>query len=323
MPRHPLCVPDFHGHTIEDVILLGQQLQVAHNITALMARSPFVHYQVNTTKLILHHHPHDRSAGDLVKEIQRDVYGMRQFWSRDATQNRNILLDIGGHIGATAITFVKMHPAATAYTFEPAPLNFFYLAWNTVLNRVSHSVILRNQGVTSDGLPFTIEYSPDNTMSSRRASLGHSWGSLRKQQHVVRTMPLPLLIQECVAKEVTTVKLDCEGCEFSIVPNHPEFFSRSNQRIMGEYHARHVRDNFWSGHAGNVSEDAIKNTWHILCDRPSHADGGADCIEWLSCVGSHTAAGGSRDGGRYYGNPMNDRKQAAHSSILPDVRICA
>ena len=91
----------------------------------------------------------------MMGEASRDHYDLRNI-STDGS-----LLDIGGHIGATAISFPLLHPKAHVYTFEPAPLNFFYMAWNLIENRISTERIhMYNAGLSSTGSNFAINFSP-------------------------------------------------------------------------------------------------------------------------------------------------------------------
>ena len=100
-------------------------------------------------------------------------------------------------------------------------------------------------------------------MSTRRASLGATFGRLPKEHATVRSIRLHSLLRHCGIGPVSVLKLDCEGCEFDLVPPMPDFFG-GVPRIMGEFHARHVRDRFMRGHEGNVSESALNATWHTL-----------------------------------------------------------
>lgn len=231
-----------------------------------------------SSKLIsitLYSHREDKMIDLLEKEAFRDVYDLA------SRTTEGDLLDIGGHIGLTSLLFHKRHPDAQIYVFEPAPLSFFYLALNVIKNSAKPSKLkLFNRALSADGRGFLLEYSPDDTLSSRRASFGHSWGGAAKQYHMVQAVSM-LQLKACLPlQQVGLVKLDCEGCEFDIVPSDQLFFSNSSRRLIGEFHQWHVTVR---NHTGNVSLQAIKLVKSLLCHRERSDE---DRIEWLR--GQHT-----------------------------------
>ena len=349
---NPLCRADFTGRTEEDLVALGKRLGIS-NITSLMNTSPAVSVRIveaggTNISLILHFHPNDVVVPELSAELRRDAYGLLRHRATD----RGTLLDIGGHVGTTALMYAALHPNEQVHTFEPAPMNFFYLCWNIVTNRrLANAITMHHAGVSADGAPFTMSYSQDHSMSARRATLGATFGKASKQRSVrVRTMQLATLLRECVHDEgdtrdaralgrsestrpprVGVVKLDCEGCEFDLVPSSRDFFLHGASRVMGEFHARHMRDEFMPGHQGNVSDDALKDTWRTLCRRPREC---GDCIEWLPpCLPEpvpprNTDVYASTAHVNLYKDPHATlvttikRTHSRNASLLPDVRLC-
>mmetsp|Transcript_7527 Transcript_7527/g.16500 ORF Transcript_7527/g.16500 Transcript_7527/m.16500 type:complete len:361 (-) Transcript_7527:365-1447(-) len=319
-PPHA-CRADFTGTTEQDIMLLGRQLGLA-NVSMLMEQSPRVRIRMTpraacadgscTKELTLRFHPTDLAVRKLSAELRRDVYGMLRHRQRDG----GVLVDIGGHVGTSALIYAALHPGSHVHTFEPAPINFFYLAWNVIANGWTDAITMRHAGLSTDGAPFELEYSPDDSMSTRRASLGATFGSLPKVTTTVRTVKLHTLLRECGLGKVGAVKLDCEGCEFDLVPSARDFFGSERRRIMGEFHARHVR---MKGHEGNVSEEVIASTWRLLCERPK---GRGDCVEWLACLRSRS---GALERSGWYADPNVAWKRALrdNATSATDVRVCS
>ena len=140
-----------------------------------------------------------------------------------------------------------------------------YLALNAITNGADSSKLrLYNRGLSNDDASFTIEYSPDDTTSTRRASLGHTWGKKPKQYRLVYAMSMQQLKQCLPLDNVGLVKLDCEGCEFEVVPSNTRFFSTWKRRVVGEFHAWHLKQ---PGHTGNVSDKVIRDVKALLCNR--------------------------------------------------------
>jgi hypothetical protein len=73
-------------------------------------------------------------------------------------------------------------------------------------------------------------------------------------------------LKQCLPldKYVGLVKLDCEGCEFEVVPSNTRFFSTWKRRVVGEFHAWHLKQ---PGHTGNVSDEVIRDVKALLCNR--------------------------------------------------------
>jgi len=276
---HRGCLPDFIvGDNSTSLFDLAHTLQI-HNPVKLIEDSPITTIALGRSpsgggslvNVTLHSHPADKMVYMLRKEAARDVYDL------GSRTTEGDLLDIGGHIGLTALLFHRLHPDAHVHVFEPAPLNFFYLAYNAVQNGVDgRRVHLYNRGLSRDGSPFLIEYSPDDTTSTRRASLGHSWGKLDKSYHTVRSFGMKQLRSCLPLDDVGLVKLDCEGCEFDLVPSDSQFFSARERRVVGEFHGWHVRQ---PGHIGNVSHRLVRTVRTLLCRRERQRE---DRIVWLS-----------------------------------------
>ena len=208
--------------------------------------------------------------GMLKREFERDAYALQQFKERDG---RGLTLDIGGHIGTTALMMHALDEHRVIHTFEPAPLNFFYLAWNAMLHN-STRLYAYYAELTRDGEAIRIEYSPDDTTSTRRASLGHSWGTMRKVVSKSITWSVGRL-QECINVASTSlVKLDCEGCEFELLLPLRWLFRQSHVRVVGEFHQWHLSQR---GHEANLSLHTARTNMHVLCNR----NRSSDRIEWL------------------------------------------
>ena len=215
-------------------------------------------------------HPDDRMFGMLKKEFGRDAYGLQEFEKRDG---QGVTLDVGGHIGTTALMMHALDERRVVHSFEPAPLNFFYLAWNAMLHNVTRLHIYY-AGLTRDGGLINIEYSPDDTTSTRRVSLGHSWGTMTKLVSVSTTWSVGRL-QKCIdVDSISLVKLDCEGCEFELLPSLKWLFRKRSVRVVGEFHHWHLSQ---PGHEANLSLHVARTSMRVLCDR----NRASDRIEWL------------------------------------------
>ena len=267
--------PDFDGQALADVEALGRRLGLG-DVRSLMERSVRSTLLHHGHSLVLHSYPHDATLPLLLREVQRDPYAL-------ARMPGGALLDIGGHIGATAILYARLHPEARVHTFEPVPLNFFYLAWNLVENQVSaRQVFPRNAGLSSNGDNFTLRFSPTSSMKAASSVFGEysilsrvGGQPVASQDVRAQSSHLGDLLGRGCLDDVAAVKLDCEGCEFDIVPAEPAFFADARRKLFGEFHARHTVILAKQ----SMSPEVLNMTWRTLCSRADWRR-----LVWLSCA---------------------------------------
>ena len=238
LPPCPKSVWRKHAPERNALYLIGRRLGL--DVGLLMSNASVSRVRLGSTGplITVRSDPRDKKTGTLVRrEMGRDTYGLLR--DEQNGQSESQMIDIGGHVGTTAIFYSLLHPRARVFTFEPAPINVFYLAWNVLANNVSHAVTIYHGGVSSDGREIRLEYSPDDTTSTKNVEMGATWGKLAKEYVAVPTFRLDHLLSTCGtihADSVRFIKLDCEGCEFDIVPANDNFFRTSRSRIVGEFH---------------------------------------------------------------------------------------
>ena len=99
---------------------------------AQVLRSFFLGHEL----LFLTHH-NDTTTPELVfHDLQRDMYNLPQH----KVLAGDLILDVGGHIGVTAILLKILNPAARVVSFEPAPPSHFFFSLNLALNGMAASV---------------------------------------------------------------------------------------------------------------------------------------------------------------------------------------
>jgi hypothetical protein len=68
-------------------------------------------------------------------------------------------------------------------------------------------------------------------------------------------------MRDCNINDVSFVKLDCEGCEYELVPKHSHFFDQAFH-LVGEVHAWQIRPR-----GGKLDEASVSKTEKMLCRR--------------------------------------------------------
>jgi len=85
----------------------------------------------------------------------------------------------------------------------------------------------------------------------------------------------PGRLQKCIdVDSISLVKLDCEGCEFELLPSLKWLFRKRSVRVVGEFHHWHLSQ---PGHEANLSLHVARTSMRVLCDR----NRASDRIEWL------------------------------------------
>jgi FkbM family methyltransferase len=121
------------------------------------------------------------------------------------------IVDVGANIGDTAIYFHAHYPAARLYCFEPSKINFHYLTLNT--QKISRVKRFRCALSNREGeLPL---YYPE-TEHLAALSLHQASGFLQQGEKVV-VKKISTEIPRLGLREISILKLDCEGSETEIV----------------------------------------------------------------------------------------------------------
>lgn len=179
-------------------------------------------------------------------EMQSDPYGIGDISQKSAT-----ILDIGSNIGDMSITASKIHPGAQIIAIEPNPLVFFCLRVNMFLNGVNtlleeelgkegkSGVLALNKAVTVDGRNVTIQWNTDLTQASNLYGfeLHKAWHTKHPDRRAaVASLNIDRYMREHQHFPVALAKMDCEGCEYEVIPQQTQFFLKSVDRFVGEVH---------------------------------------------------------------------------------------
>jgi FkbM family methyltransferase len=155
-------------------------------------------------------------------ELLNDAYGLENLkLTKDDT-----VIDIGGNIGMFSI-YVKKKFGCKIIAFEPVPENYNNFKKNIILNGFAESDFELHQiAITSkDGGEINIGTPATN-------SGGSSVFEITPNMNVCKTET----IEKYLKNGVTYFKIDCEGCEYEVIPT---IIHRLNEfKVIGmEYHS--------------------------------------------------------------------------------------
>ena len=201
-----------------------------------------------------------------------DMYGLKRM-----SASRGIVIDIGANIGDFAISVAKLYPHIQIVALEPSPTTFLVLIQNLILNNVTilKSGDIRNRGpggvlalncVASERGMY-IHWSDSNSMNAFASDTGlpqrHGQRLEGWKTKKVQSFNLTNFVKTKAIKRVEFLKMDCEGCEYDLIPRLSFHNWLSKDRVpflSAELHAMYNDKLFWEF-------SKIEQTLKALSDR--------------------------------------------------------
>ncbi len=146
-------------------------------------------------------------------------------------KNRDLVIDIGAHIGLFSIFAATYAANGRVYAFEPAPENFRMLQRNIRLNKISN-IIPANQAVAGVGGTRDFILYKDST-----AAHSFIFGKTEERDIIkVQTVSLDEIVKKNDIQAIDFLKMDCEGAEYGILFNCSPETLKKIRKIGMEYH---------------------------------------------------------------------------------------
>lgn len=163
----------------------------------------------------------------IAEQIRDDYYRLtnRSFINKT-------VIDIGANIGDATILFAKK--GATVYAFEPIPLAFRQMQINISLNSVGSQVHLFNVALSDHDEERDIVFNPYG-MGGFSLNGVHEGAELVSAKITLVDTIAYLRKQNILCCDV--LKMDCEGCEVSLLNDSRILDYLRPQEIMIEYHS--------------------------------------------------------------------------------------
>jgi len=176
-----------------------------------------------------------RNVGGLYPVL--DVFAKRAYECEWEIEENPVVLDVGGHVGAFLVWLAAQHHGLTGVTYEPDPAAFSYLRENLAANGLAH-VEARLEAVGDRSVDARLYRPlPGGGASSLYASNSERGGD---------SIPTSVVsFDDAVARfrrEISLLKLDCEGAEYDIVLRSDASTFQRIRRIVIEYHPVEAAD---------------------------------------------------------------------------------
>jgi len=211
----------------------------------------------------------DEGAEFVLREGVGDLYHLKEQGSRAAA---GLALDLGSNLGAVTIQLSRLHPQWTIVAVEAMPITFLYQVvnlWLNVRHEMQRGVIVPTLHALSsvDGATVTMQFREDSTTSSRDWNPdSEDWRTTLNVS--IQTISLPSLLHDvfpAILKfpPIDLLKIDCEGCEYDVIPALSEEHISSISHAVAETHYDGMLKN---GRAGPpVSQ--VERTHQRLCQQ--------------------------------------------------------
>ena len=179
----------------------------------------------------------DGSVRHLKNEFKGDRYEV--LWFKQHGKTDGVVVDVGANLGYFSITMAKLYPRMRVISVEPSPPTHFFFVLNVHLNRLrllssdefrtsSTPGVLPLHSAIGGGFKAeagrTVNFRfPVGTSDSQNAAIDMG-GTPRalprgwREQRVPLTH-MPTYLEERNVQKVRVMKIDCEGCEWKMIPS--------------------------------------------------------------------------------------------------------
>lgn len=197
----------------------------------------------------------DNSIERIAHDARTDEYGLR----RTSARAPGLLIDVGANVGDMTIAMAQLRPQKQVVALEPVPSTYFVLRLNLLLNNVTQlrgleeigprgraGVLALNAAVTGDpkaaNASVTVLSGP-TSQDARIESAAFLSDQNRTRKYLKwRRARVPMVHLHSTLggwPSVELLKIDCELCEYQLIPQVRTWFSDRHQVrfVAGELHS--------------------------------------------------------------------------------------
>lgn len=195
-------------------------------------------------------------------------YGLTNSGRKTLTPGE-LVLDIGGNIGFFAAAMIILNPGVRVVSIEPSPENRFYYELNIAMNDLAFKNNTakggadRPRGVAiagTDNDERVIFHSRVDGLATNLYGRKDDLAPAYDRHYLARTATLEAVLADAGVADarVAHLKIDCEGCEFEVVPRLQNATLDLLDYVGGEIHLPL---------SGMFDKDDVQRTLEIICGR--------------------------------------------------------
>jgi FkbM family methyltransferase len=160
-----------------------------------------------------------------------DIWGLKSYTPKGFEINsKDVVFDIGGHIGSFSIYASSKAKNGNVFAFEPLITNHKKFTRNIKLNNIKN-IILENKGIASTNGKRTFY-----TFTSKNSGTSSLYDGPNTKKITITTTTIKEVIKKNNIKKINFMKIDCEGAEYEILFNMPKNILSKIDKIAMEYH---------------------------------------------------------------------------------------
>jgi FkbM family methyltransferase len=148
----------------------------------------------------------------IVGELLADVYGIESI----AFAPGDVVVDVGGNLGAVSIYIARKHPGVRVYLYEPVPESHRLCLRNIEANGAS-GITAVAKAVTADGRPLTLAARRDFLGGASAHYTGERVAGPGHVTYTVESVTLDQVFADHGIERCRLLKIDCEGSEHEIL----------------------------------------------------------------------------------------------------------
>ena len=194
------------------------------------------------------------SGDDSISRLEFEFQGQDTYGLSHISSSTPLVLDIGGNVGFISILTQLLHPNSQVVVFEPSPLTYFFLRLNLALNNIHVLTSEELQGrpripgvypvFGGVGAGQRVEFATMSDSERVKKQSQNGIVNYDKEGNVPVYNLKAFLSEHGLTQRVfDIVKLDCECCEYKVVPDSATWLTDRSKvlSLTGEIHGcRHL-----------------------------------------------------------------------------------
>jgi FkbM family methyltransferase len=178
-----------------------------------------------------------RRVVDLYSVSIADIFynGYKKIYNQNFTLRKDdVVIDIGAHLGRFSFPTLVKYQGIKVYAYEPDVVNFNCIK-NSIERNDFSNMLVENVAVFDKEGYYNFSNGPESSQGSL-TEVGFFIDTSNSKKTSVKTKTLESIFIEKDIKKCKLLKIDCEGSEYEIFHNLPDYIFKKIENIYIEIH---------------------------------------------------------------------------------------